>query len=88
MSYKNYILGYGKNAEDVTKHKNDFVTTEYSDVAKVERTPRCHAIHEIFGEDGEIACWSVTESKEEIRDSKPVHIGVAILQHSKLLFIK
>ena len=57
-------------------------------MAEVERTPRCHAINEVYGEDGEIACWSVTESKREIRDSKPVHVGIAILQWSKLLFIR
>ena len=72
----------------MTKHKNDFVLTEWSEVARIQRSAFCKNVHPVTGEDGEVACWQVTEAKKNINDSKPVHLGVAILQYSKLLFIR
>ena len=82
------MLGYGKCAEDVTKYKKDFVTTDHAQMMKSQKGGRCNSIHDIIGEDGNTACYAITEHRRQIEDSKPVHLGVGILQWSKLLFLR
>ena len=43
---------------------------------------------EICDDFGEVSAYEIKMRKKKIIDSKPVHIGVAILQHSKLLLLR
>ena len=45
-------------------------------------------INKLTNEADEFAAYEVISKKNKIVDSKPHHVGVAILQYSKLLFLK
>ena len=74
--------------EDVEKHSHDIILTNYEDVEKAERSG-LHKSTEIFhSEDGAEACHVVKSQKSKIKDKIPSHIGSAILQWSKLIFLR
>ena len=52
-----------------------------------QRSPRYVNCLEFLDEDGERSAIEIEMNKQKIKDDKPVHIGVAILQWSKLLFL-
>lgn len=80
--------GYGKCAENVLKHKNTSLYPADYNIARIacKALYRDHSI--IHTEEGEPSATEVTCDKKTISDSKPVHIGVCILQWSKLLFLR
>ena len=80
--------GYGKCAENVLKHKNTSLYPPDYNISRIacKALYRDHSI--IYTEEGEASATEVTCEKKTISDSKPVHIGVAILQWSKLLFLR
>ena len=43
---------------------------------------------EITDEEDEVSAFEVNMLKKSIADNKPVHYSAAILQHSKLLFLR
>ena len=80
--------GYGKQAENVSKHRNNNLYTDFDDLLKDEKSPFFKKSSEVLTEDGEVACYVTNLTKAVVNDDKPVHIGVAILQWSKLLFLR
>ena len=81
-------LAYGKCAEDVTKYRNTIVTADVNRYEKYRRMPRCLNELEMTSTDDDFCAYEIQMKKTKVNDSKPVHIGVAILQHSKLLFLR
>ena len=79
---------YGKCAEAVDRHKNTSLLPADYNITKLARRTmyRNHVV--IQDENGDACATEVTSLKQTIEDSKPVHIGVAILQWSKLLFLR
>ena len=49
---------------------------------------RCLNEIELTSCDGEFCAYEISKKKSKVTDAKPVHLGVAILQHSKLLFLR
>ena len=43
---------------------------------------------EIIDDDNQVSAFEVNMLKKSIADNKPVHFSAAILQHSKLLFLR
>ena len=43
---------------------------------------------EIITETGDVIAWELKNRKKSVRDDKPVHFSNAILQTSKLLFLR
>ena len=88
FSLSNYILGYGKQAENVLKHTVTKLITDGDELEKELQSPFFKDCVEVYDEADDLACYMVKQRKKKITDAKPVHIGVAILQWSKLLFIR
>ena len=80
--------GYGKCAEKVEKHTDTGLYPPDHDIAKLikQLLYKDHVV--IQNEEGEAGATEVTCDKSSIEDEKPVHIGVAILQWSKVLFLR
>ena len=81
-------LGYGKQAENVAKHRETNLYTELDELVKDEKSPFFKKMTEVYNESDDIACYLTNLIKAKVKDDKPVHIGVAILQWSKLLFLR
>ena len=81
-------LAYGKCAEDITKYKNTIVTADPNRYMKYKRKPRCLNETELNSANGDFCAFEIQMKKNKVNDPKPVHLGVAILQHSKLLFLR
>ena len=43
---------------------------------------------EILDEEGELIATEISSLPSKVKDTKPVHVSVAILQHAKLLFLR
>ena len=82
------ILGYGKQAENVLKHSVTKLVTDCDELEKERQSPFFKDSVEVLDEADDLACYMVRSKKKKITDAKPVHIGVAILQWSKLLFLR
>ena len=80
--------GYGKQAENVAKHRQNRLYDALDDVVKDEKSPFFKKMTEVYNENDDIACYLTNLTKAVVKDDKPVHIGVAILQWSKLLFLR
>ena len=48
---------------------------------------RCLTETELNSANGDFCAFEIQMKKNKVNDAKPVHLGVAILQHSKLLFL-
>ena len=70
------------------KHTNTYILTDDADLEKKRKKPFYRNKKEVYDENDQLACYIVKMDKKNIKDSKPVHIGVAILQWSKVLFIR
>ena len=70
------------------KHTVSKLVTESDDLENDFRSPFFKDCVEVHDEADDLACYMVKMKKSKIYDSKPVHIGVAILQWSKVLFIR
>ena len=55
---------------------------------KLVEKPLFENEQEFYDEFGNIAAWEVKMKKKRIIDDKPVSFSVAILHHSKLLFMR
>ena len=84
----NYFLGYGKCGENMRRHKVHKIITDESKLYKQMAKPRFLTSTEILDENGEPVSWEVACKKKIINDDKPVHFSLAILQYSKLLFLR
>ena len=88
MYYYTLFTGYGKQAENVMKHLVTKLVTEDKDLERYRKNPFYRTRKDVHDENDKLACYLVKMDKKKITDSKPVHIGVAILQWSKVLFIR
>ena len=79
--------GYGKCAEDVSKHRNTLIFGGATDIGKYMRKAFFEDYDDIETEDGDVV-RELTMRKRKIVDDKPIQIGIAILQWSKLLFYR
>ena len=70
------------------RHKNHTLVTDTKKLYKQMAKPRFLTSTEILNEDGEPEAWEVAKKKKTIYDDKPVHFSLAILQYSKLLFLR
>ena len=80
--------GYGKCAEDVEKHTKLKVVFEADKLDKLQRSALCANEHSIIDEEGDEVAHEVRMLKAKITDDKPILYGLAILQWSKLLFLR
>ena len=83
-----YILGYGKCGENVTRHIRTLVVHDEKKLMKLVEKPLFQNEQEFYDEFDNLAAWEVKMKKRRITDDKPVSFSVAILQHSKLLFMR
>ena len=72
----------------MAKHRDTNLYTSLDELAEDERSPFFRKTSEVMDENGEIACYMTNLTKADVSDNKPCHIGVAILQWSKLLFLR
>ena len=70
------------------KHNDTRLVTDADRLEKLMKSPYFKESVEVLDETDDLACYKVKMKKEKIKDSKPVHVGVAILQWSKVLFIR
>ena len=80
--------GYGKCLEQVSKHKRTELKTDEKEAEALERKPFFVDFKEFLDENGDCEGWEITMRKRKTKDDKPVHLALAILQHSKLLFLR
>ena len=64
------------------------MTSDDKRYRRYKRMPRCLAETELKSADDDFCAYEIQMKKTKVKDSKPVHLGVAILQHSKLLFLR
>ena len=55
---------------------------------KDEKSPFFRNVKTVMDEKDHVSCYIASLTKEKVEDSKPVHIGVSILQWSKYIFIE
>ena len=72
----------------MAKHRENNLYTKLEELKLDERSPFFRKTTEVLDEDDELACYLTNLTKGVVSDNKPVHIGVAILQWSKLLFLR
>ena len=84
----NISLGYGKCAEDVSRHTKLHIVETHQQKDKHTRSPFCTGTHDIADEEGAVMGYEILKNKTIIKDDKPILYGVAILQWSKLLFLR
>ena len=80
--------GYGKMAESVSKYTKTIITTDEKTVLKNVTRPRFKHMNNLMCESSENDVHELILRQSCIKDSKPVHIAIAILQLSKLLMLK
>ena len=73
---------------EAIRNDNDFVLTGNDEIEKHFLSRYTKSFHQVHGEDGDIACYTLTQRKKNVKDQKPVHVGCTILQWSKLLFLR
>ncbi|CAG5103488.1 Oidioi.mRNA.OKI2018_I69.chr1.g794.t1.cds [Oikopleura dioica] len=78
--------GYGKMGEIVKRPDTQFLTEE--ELQRAVKKPRYKYSEPLTQEDGDYEITQVTMDKLKINDDKPIVLAVAILQQSKLLFLK
>ena len=82
------VLAYGKNAEDVTKHLKHRLITDDDELVSMTRSRYFKEAQSIYDEQNDSIGALIKERKSKIKDSKPIHVGCAILAWSKLLFYR
>ena len=82
------ISGYGKCAENVLLHKKHKIVTQKKKLQKEFAKPTYVREKTFTNEKDEFQGCEIELRKRSIKDNKPVHLGVAILQHSKLLLLR
>ena len=84
----NLYLGYGKCGEDVTRHTTTQVVFDEEKLEKQSRKAFFVCDKEYCNEEGNVSGYEVKMRKRRIEDDKPIHVSLAILQWSKLLFLR
>ena len=79
---------YGKCGESVTKYRDTKVSDDVDVCALKMRSARFKSYEEILDEEGELIATEISSLPSKVKDTKPVHVSVAILQHAKLLFLR
>ena len=82
------FTGYGKCGEQVTKHHRFVVTQSDEKVSKLMRKPTYIGVTSLVDEMDNECAMEVEMRKKKVIDSKPIHYNIAILQWSKLLFLR
>ena len=82
------FIGYGKCGEQVTKHHRFVVTQSDEKVRKLMRKPTYIGVTSLVDEMDDECAMEVEMRKKKVIDSKPIHYNIAILQWSKLLFLR
>ena len=72
----------------MTKHTNTKIVLDHEKLRKLTAKATYVSENEFIDENGVVTGYEVRMNKTQITDSKPVHIACAILQWSKILFIK
>lgn len=88
LRYKNYIQGYGKCAEDTSRHTSTYVEHASSKIKKLMVQPRFISDVDLEDEQNQVMGTEVNMHKTVVYDDKPVHVGLCILQWSKVLFLE
>ena len=74
--------------ENVEKYKNTRLIDNDDKLSKLIRKPYFMTQATLVNEAGEFGAYEVISKRKRTNDSKAHHVGVAILQWSKLLFIR
>ena len=88
ISFCIFLLGYGKCAEDTSRHTSTHVEHKPSQIKKLMVQPRFISDVDLEDEFNEVMATEVNMHKSTVHDGKPVHVGFAILQWSKVLFLE
>ena len=80
--------GYGKTSENVSRHKQTRIYTDDKKLTRNIRSRFCCNNTDLFTELEVETLAECTNQKKRVKDSKPIHMGVAILQEAKLLFME
>ena len=78
---------YGKMGEAVSRYRKTTITADDTQALKSTLSPLHKSDSELLCE-GDIVGHEISALKSEQDDTKPVHIAVAILQSSKLIFLR
>jgi len=74
--------------ENVEKYTDSRLIYDEEKLNKLVRKPFFMSDMKLKNEAGELGAYEVISKKKKILNSKPHHVGVAILQYSKLLFLR
>ena len=74
--------------ECITKHMSNKIVTSKEQYEKYSRKATLVSEFAILGEKDETVGFELNLRKRLYKDDKPVHISCAILQYSKLIFLK
>lgn len=82
---------YFKTAESVIKYTKTKILSQPNLSSKISKSIRSpfYKHHSVLMTEDEL--WGVHEvimDLSKVKDNKPVHVGVAILQHSKIMFLQ
>ena len=72
----------------MTKHTNTRIVLDHRKLSKLTAKATYVSDSHFVDENGDVMGYEVRMNKSRITDSKPVHVACAILQWSKILFIK
>ena len=72
----------------MTRHTRTKVVTDDTKLEKCARKPLFISESSLQNEEEFITGYEILMKKKRIVDSKPIHFGVAILQWSKILFMR
>ena len=80
-------MTHEKTGENVEKYGNVKVPINDSQRKKLTRKPLFRLEEEIIDSNNQVGGYEINMGKAKVEDDKPLHTNVAILQHSKILFI-
>lgn len=75
-------------AEKVKNYTKTVFTNDAKKIKKLQRKPQFDQINFLECEDTEKGITEIISAQSRVVDNKPVHIGICILQYSKLLMLK
>ena len=87
MKHADPDFSYGKMGEAVSRYRQTTITTDDAKALNKTLSPLCKSDGHLIAE-GELIGHEISSLKSTQDDDKPVHIAVAILQNSKLLFLR
>ena len=74
--------------ENVENYKDTKLIFFDEKISKLQQQKKVKNINKLENEADEFGAYEVISKKNKILDSKAHHVGVAILQYSKLLFLR